>query len=49
MKFTIQKRDIVDILSKIQGLTGRRSTLAATSNVLIKASDHHGNGSGNRI
>jgi len=39
MKFTIQKRDIVDILSKIQGLTGRKSTLAATSNVLIKASD----------
>ena len=38
MKFTVQKRDIVDILSKVQGLTGRKGTLAATSNVFMKTS-----------
>ncbi|MBW1698380.1 MAG: DNA polymerase III subunit beta [Deltaproteobacteria bacterium] len=37
MKFTVQKADILDVLSKIQGLTGRKSNLAITSNVLIKA------------
>ena len=39
MKFTIKKSDIVDVLSKIQGLTGRRSNLAITECVCIKASD----------
>ncbi|MCF8069394.1 MAG: DNA polymerase III subunit beta [Desulfobacterales bacterium] len=39
MKFTVQKRDIVDILSKIQGLTGRKSNLIVTENVLIKSAD----------
>ena len=37
MKFTINKTDIVDVLSKIQGLTGRKSNLAITENVLIKS------------
>ena len=37
MKFTVQKKDILDVLSKIQGLTGRKSNLAVTSNILIKA------------
>ena len=39
MKFIIKKEDMVDVLSKIQGLTGRKSNLAITSNVLIKTSD----------
>lgn len=38
MKFIIKKNDIVDVLSKVQGLTGRKSNLAITSNVLISAS-----------
>ena len=38
MKFTVQKKDISDVLSRIQGLTGRKSNLAITSNVLIRAS-----------
>lgn len=37
MKFTIKKNAIVDVLSKVQGLTGRRSNLAITENVLIKS------------
>ncbi len=37
MKFTIQKSEIVDVLSKIQGLTGRRSSLAITECILINA------------
>ncbi|WP_054033937.1 DNA polymerase III subunit beta [Desulfatitalea tepidiphila] len=39
MKFTIKKSDIVDVLGKIQGLTGRRSNLAITECVLITTSD----------
>jgi DNA polymerase-3 subunit beta len=39
MKFTIQKNDIVDVLSKIQGLTGRKSNLAITENVLLKSTE----------
>ena len=39
MKFTILKNDIVDVLSKIQGLTGRRSSLAITECIRIKASE----------
>ena len=38
MKFVIQKNTFVDVLSKIQGLTGRKSNLAITANVLITAS-----------
>jgi DNA polymerase-3 subunit beta len=37
MKFTINKNDILDVLSKVQGLTGRKSSLAITENILIKA------------
>ena len=39
MKFTVNKKDIQDILSKIQGLTGRKTNLIITENVLIKSSD----------
>lgn len=39
MKFTIKKNDIVDVLSRIQGLTGRKSSLAITECVLISAND----------
>ncbi len=39
MKFTIQKSEIVDVLSKIQGLTGRRSSLAITECILITATE----------
>ena len=39
MKFIIQKNEIVDVLSKIQGLTGRRSSLAITECILISAED----------
>lgn len=39
MKFTINKLDIVNVLAKIQGLTGRRSNLAITENILIRATD----------
>jgi len=39
MKFTIQKGNILDVLSKIQGLTSRKSNLAITENILMKATD----------
>lgn len=39
MKFTIRKSDITDILSKVQGITGRKSNLAITANILIKSND----------
>lgn len=39
MKFTVKKKDILDVLSKIQGIAGRKSNLAITTNVLIKADD----------
>ncbi len=37
MDFTIKKTILTDVLSKIQGLTGRKTSLAITTNVLIKA------------
>ena len=37
MKFTIKKPDIQDVLSKVQGLAGRRTNLAITTNVLLRA------------
>ncbi|MCP4747016.1 MAG: DNA polymerase III subunit beta [Desulfobacteraceae bacterium] len=37
MKFSINKSDIVDVLSKIQGLTSRKSSLAITECIKIKA------------
>jgi DNA polymerase-3 subunit beta len=36
MKFTINKTDILNVLSNIQGLTGRKSNLAITETVLIQ-------------
>jgi DNA polymerase-3 subunit beta len=37
MKFSIKKADIIDVLSKVQGVTGRKSSLAITEAVLITA------------
>ncbi|MCD4675604.1 MAG: DNA polymerase III subunit beta [Desulfobacula sp.] len=37
MKFSFNKNDILDVLSKIQGLTGRKTNLTITSDILIKA------------
>jgi DNA polymerase III subunit beta len=37
MKFIVNKFQIVNVLAKIQGLTGRRSNLAITENILIRA------------
>ncbi|MGA9179286.1 MAG: DNA polymerase III subunit beta, partial [Desulfobacterales bacterium] len=39
MRFKINKSDILDVLSKVQGITGRKSNLAITSNILIKTTD----------
>ncbi|MDO9566239.1 MAG: DNA polymerase III subunit beta [Candidatus Desulfaltia sp.] len=39
MKFTINKTDILDVLANIQGLTGRKSSLAITETVLIQTID----------
>jgi DNA polymerase III subunit beta len=39
MKFTINKTDIVDVMGKVQGLTGRRSSLAITECVRIQTED----------
>jgi len=41
MKLTINKHDILDVLAKVQGLTGRKSNLAITENVLLKSGDEH--------
>jgi DNA polymerase-3 subunit beta len=37
MKFTIHRNDILDVLSKVQGLTGRKSSLAITETVLLRS------------
>jgi len=37
MKISFNKKEIVDVLSKIQGITGRKTSLTITSDVLIKA------------
>ncbi len=37
MKITVNKNDVLDVLSKIQGITGRKSNLAITSCVLMTA------------
>ncbi len=36
MKVTIKKSDLLPVLSKVQGLTGRRTNLAITTNILLK-------------
>ena len=38
MQFSVNKKELRDILSKIQGITGRRSNLSITENVLFKVS-----------
>jgi DNA polymerase-3 subunit beta len=40
MKFLIKKQDIADTLSKVQGITGRKSNLAITENILICTTDN---------
>ncbi len=37
MKFTIHRNDILEVLSKVQGLTGRKSSLAITETVLLRS------------
>ena len=37
MKFSFDKKQIQEVLSKIQGITGRKTTLSITCDVLIKA------------
>ncbi|MCG8566318.1 MAG: DNA polymerase III subunit beta [Desulfobacterales bacterium] len=37
MKFAFNKKDILEILSKVQGITGRKTNLSITSDILIKA------------
>jgi len=37
MKFSIKKADIIEVLSKVQGITGRKSSLAITETVLLTA------------
>ncbi len=39
MDFTVKKDDIIDVLSKIQGITSRKSNLAITENIIIKTVD----------
>ena len=40
MKFKIKKNDVINVLSNIQGLTGRKSNLAITANILISTTDY---------
>ncbi|NDY71935.1 DNA polymerase III subunit beta [Desulfobacter hydrogenophilus] len=37
MKFSFNKKDILEVLAKIQGITGRKTNLKITSDLLIKA------------
>jgi DNA polymerase-3 subunit beta len=37
MKFTVKKGDILHVLANVQGITGRKTNLAITVNVLMKA------------
>jgi DNA polymerase-3 subunit beta len=39
MKATINKNDILPVLSKIQGLAGRKTNLAITTNILIQTEE----------
>lgn len=39
MKATINKNDILPVLAKIQGLAGRKTSLAITTNVLLKTTE----------
>ncbi len=37
MKFSFDRKEVLEILSKVQGITGRKTNLTITSNLLIKA------------
>lgn len=39
MRATVQKADILPVLSRLQGITGRKTNLAITTNVLIRTKD----------
>lgn len=39
MKFSFNKKDILEVLAKIQGITGRKTNLKITSDILIKAEE----------
>ena len=39
MEFKIQKEIVLDALTKIQGITGKKTTIPITSNVLISAQE----------
>jgi len=39
MRVTVQKADILPVLSRIQGITGRKTNLAITTNVLLRTTD----------
>lgn len=39
MKLVVKKKSVLDVLAKVQGLTGRKSSLAITENVLIRAEE----------
>jgi len=39
MKFTVKKSDILDVLSKVQGITGRKSNMAITTHVLLRVAN----------
>lgn len=40
LKFTIKKEEIIDVLAKIQGITGRPSALAINGCVMIRSADN---------
>ncbi|MBA4366468.1 MAG: DNA polymerase III subunit beta [Desulfobacterium sp.] len=40
MKFKIRKHDILNVLSRVQGITSRKSNLAITENILIQSRDN---------
>ena len=39
MKFSVKKSDILDVLAKVQGITGRKSNMAITTHVLLRVAD----------
>ena len=39
MKVTINKNEILPVLAKIQGLAGRKTSLAITTNILIQTGE----------
>jgi len=40
MKFKIRKQNILNVLSRVQGITSRKSNLAITENILIQSRDN---------